>query len=138
VEGVAEPFVSAGKLVRGDDGKPITVQRYSDNLLLALLKMRRPPRRGSSARFVLPALHSVADAPSALAAIAAAVAAGAVTPSEAADLSRLVETYIKALHSQCALQSDVSSRDYSNDAVSAQERILAEIQQIAGYREPTS
>ena len=31
IEGVAEPLVSAGKLVRGDDGQPIMVQRYSDN-----------------------------------------------------------------------------------------------------------
>jgi hypothetical protein len=44
VEGVAGPLVSAGKLVRGDDGQPITVRRYSDNLLLALIKARRPPR----------------------------------------------------------------------------------------------
>ena len=27
IEGVAEPLVSAGKLVRGDDGQPIMVQR---------------------------------------------------------------------------------------------------------------
>src|SRR5690349_19315445 len=32
VEGVAEPLVSAGKLVRDDTGQPVTVQRYSDNL----------------------------------------------------------------------------------------------------------
>src|ERR1700758_103285 len=38
VEGIAEPLVSAGKLVRDDDGQPILVRRYSDNLLLALLK----------------------------------------------------------------------------------------------------
>ena len=35
LEGVPELLVSAGKLVRDDDGKPITVRRYSDNLLLA-------------------------------------------------------------------------------------------------------
>jgi hypothetical protein len=29
VEGVPEPLVSAGKLVRDDDGQPITVRRYS-------------------------------------------------------------------------------------------------------------
>src|SRR5262249_8510012 len=37
LEGVPEPLVSAGKLVRDDDGQPITIRRYSDNLLLALL-----------------------------------------------------------------------------------------------------
>jgi hypothetical protein len=97
IEGVAEPLVSAGKLVRGDDGQPITVRRYSDNLLLALLKARRLPRRERSVRFQLPALRSAADAASAMAALTAAVAAGEVTPGEAAELSRLVEAYTKAL-----------------------------------------
>jgi hypothetical protein len=41
IEGIGEPLVSAGKLIRGDDGQPIMVRRYSDNLLLALLKARR-------------------------------------------------------------------------------------------------
>jgi hypothetical protein len=97
LEGVPELLVSAGKLVRGDDGKPITVRRYSDNLLLALLKTRRPPRRERSVRFVLPALRSAADAPNAMAAIAAAVGTGEITPSEAAELARLVEAYIEAI-----------------------------------------
>src|SRR5215475_2456357 len=34
VEGVSEPLVSAGKLVRDDDGQRITVPRYSDKILL--------------------------------------------------------------------------------------------------------
>ena len=97
LEGVPEPLVSAGKLVRGDDGKPITVRRYSDDLLLALLKARRPPRLERSVRFVLPALHSAADAPNAMAAIAAAVSTGEISPAEAAELARLVEAYIEAI-----------------------------------------
>jgi hypothetical protein len=97
LEGVPEPLVSAGKLVRDDDGQPITVRRYSDNLLLALLKAHRPPRRERSVRFQLPALQSAADAPGAMASIAPAVATGAIIPSEAAELSRLVEGYIKAI-----------------------------------------
>jgi hypothetical protein len=95
VEGVAEPLVSAGKLVRDDNGQPVMVQRYSDNLLMALLKARRPPRR--LARCPLPALQSVADAPYAIVSIAAEVATGAITPSEAAELLRLVEAYLKAV-----------------------------------------
>ena len=39
--GVAEPVVSHGKLVRGDDGLPLTIQRYSDTLMCLLLKGRR-------------------------------------------------------------------------------------------------
>jgi hypothetical protein len=35
MEGVPEPLVSAGKLVRDDEGQPIVVRRYSDHLLLA-------------------------------------------------------------------------------------------------------
>jgi hypothetical protein len=97
IEGVAEPLVSAGKLVRGDDGQPLTVRRYSDNLLLALLKARRLPRRERSVRFQLPALRCAADAASAMAALAAGVAAGEVTPGEAAELSKLVGAFVAAL-----------------------------------------
>jgi hypothetical protein len=97
IEGVAEPLVSAGKLVRGDDGQPITVRRYSDNSLLALLRARRLSRRERSVRFQLPTLRSAAEAARAMAALTAGVAAGEVTPSEAAELSRLVEAYISAL-----------------------------------------
>ena len=53
MEGVPIPLVSAGKLVRDDNGQPIMVRRYSDNLLMALLKAHRLPRCGRSARFPL-------------------------------------------------------------------------------------
>jgi hypothetical protein len=97
VDGVPEPLVSAGKLVRDGDGQPISVRRYSDNLLMALLKARRRPRRERSWRFQLTALQSAADAARAIASITAAVAAGEITPGEAADLSKLVEAFVKAL-----------------------------------------
>jgi len=44
VDGVPEPLVSAGKVVRDDDGQPITIRRYSDALHTLLLKARRPDR----------------------------------------------------------------------------------------------
>jgi len=44
VVGVHEPLVSSGKVVRDDDGQPLAIRRYSDNLLLALLKARRPEK----------------------------------------------------------------------------------------------
>ena len=97
VEGVPEPLVSGGKLVRDDDGQPIMVRRYSDNLLVALMKARRPPPRERSVHVKFPALRSVADATDAMAAISEAVASGAITPGEAAELSRFVEAYIKAI-----------------------------------------
>jgi len=44
VDGVPEPLVSGGKLVRDDDGNPICVQRYSDQMLGLLLRARRPEK----------------------------------------------------------------------------------------------
>jgi hypothetical protein len=97
VEGVPEPLVSGGKIVRDDDGQPIAIRRYSDPLLLALLRAHRPSRRERSVRFALPALRSPADAAGAMASITAAVAGGEITPGEAAELSKLVEAYVKAI-----------------------------------------
>jgi hypothetical protein len=97
VEGVAEPLVSAGRIVRDDDGQPIAIRRYSDNLLLALLRAHRPPRRERAVRYRLPALQSASDAAGAMAAITAGVAAGDITPGEASELAKLVEAYVKAL-----------------------------------------
>jgi hypothetical protein len=97
LEGVPEPLVSAGKLVRDDDGQPIMIRRYSDNLLLALIKAGRPPPRERSVRVQFPALRSTADATDAMAAISDAVASGAITSGEAAVLSRFVEASIKAI-----------------------------------------
>ena len=124
IEGVAEPLVSAGKLVRGDDGQPIMVQRYSDNLLLSLLRARRLPRRERSVRFQLPALRSAADAASVMAALTAAVAIGEVTPSEASELSKLVEAYIKALEAHEFNQrlQTVEKRDAQTRALSPNSR----------------
>lgn len=48
VEGVPEPLVSAGRLVSDKDGQPIFLQRYSDQLLLALLRARRPEFRAQT------------------------------------------------------------------------------------------
>ena len=80
---------------RGHDS--IAIQRYSDPLLLALMRAHRPPRRERSVRFALPALRSAADAAGAMASITAPVAAGEITPGETADSSKLVEAYVKAL-----------------------------------------
>ena len=97
VEGVSEPLVSAGKIVRDDQGQPMMVRRYSDHLLAVLLRAHRPSRRERPVRFELPALQSAADAVGAMAAITAGVAAGELTPSEAAEFSKLVEAYVSAL-----------------------------------------
>jgi hypothetical protein len=44
VVGVPEPLLSGGKVVRDDDGLPIAIRRYSDTLMIALLKARRPEK----------------------------------------------------------------------------------------------
>jgi hypothetical protein len=44
VAGVQEALVSAGRVVRDDDGQPLAIRRYSDTLMLALLKARRPEK----------------------------------------------------------------------------------------------
>jgi hypothetical protein len=44
VDGVSEPLVSAGKLVRDENGNPMVIKRYSDNLLALLLRAHKPDR----------------------------------------------------------------------------------------------
>jgi hypothetical protein len=48
-------------------------------------------------QFTLPDLGSAGDAATAMAAIAKAVASGDVTPTEATDLARLIEIYVKTI-----------------------------------------
>lgn len=43
-EGVIEPVVVEGKVARDDDGNPMGLRRYSDLLLLALLRAENPER----------------------------------------------------------------------------------------------
>ena len=56
-----------------------------------------PARKGDSIAFELPSLGKAADAVTAAAKIVAAVAAGELAPSEAADLAKVVDVYVQAL-----------------------------------------
>ena len=56
-----------------------------------------PPRRDRPIQFTIPALNSTDDASKAMAAITAAAASGELTPSEAAELSGVIATYVKAI-----------------------------------------
>jgi Family of unknown function (DUF5681) len=56
-----------------------------------------PPRKDRPVSFTLPKIESAHDAAKATAAILAGVAHGQVTPSEAAEVGRLVETHVKTL-----------------------------------------
>jgi Family of unknown function (DUF5681) len=56
-----------------------------------------PPPKGRLAPFDMPKMETAQDAVKASAAIVAAVAAGEITPTEAAELSRVVENFAKTL-----------------------------------------
>jgi hypothetical protein len=56
-----------------------------------------PPRKDRHIQFALPKLETAADAVKASAALCEAVAHGDLTPSEAGELARLVEGYMKAV-----------------------------------------
>jgi hypothetical protein len=56
-----------------------------------------PPRRDRPVPFALPKLETAADAKTAAAAIVQAVAGGDLTPSEAGDLSKLLDNFTRVL-----------------------------------------
>ena len=56
-----------------------------------------PVRKNRPIEFVLPEIETIADAPKAMTAITAAVARGEITAADAADVSRLVETCVRAI-----------------------------------------
>ncbi len=59
-----------------------------------------PPCRDRPVHFTLPTLNSADDASKAMAAITAAVACGELTPIEAAELSSLVEVFVRAIEAR--------------------------------------
>jgi len=71
------------------EGNPVMLKVTLDRLA--------PPRRDRPVPFRLPKLTSAADAVKAVGAIVEAVAAGDLTPGEAAELGKLVEAYTKTL-----------------------------------------
>jgi Family of unknown function (DUF5681) len=56
-----------------------------------------PPRKDRPVTFVLPAINSTNDAAAAMSAILAAVSSGGVTPGEAAEVSKLIDTYVRVV-----------------------------------------
>ncbi|QRM32083.1 hypothetical protein JO965_21110 [Microvirga sp. VF16] len=63
-----------------------------------------PPRKDRPVMFALPKLETPADAVKASAALVEAVASGDLTPSEAEDLSRLVDRFIRAVEATDILE----------------------------------
>ena len=68
-----------------------------DPAMLKLAFERIVPRRARTAPLALPEINSAADLAPAMAAIARAAAAGTITPFDAAELARMVETALRAV-----------------------------------------
>ena len=84
----------AEKIVRA----VIEKAKQGDMIALRLcLERIVPPRRDRPVHFTIPAMNSADDASKAMATITTAVARGELTPVEAAELSRVVEAFVKAL-----------------------------------------
>jgi hypothetical protein len=63
-----------------------------------------PPQKDRPVAFALPKLEAAADAVKATAALAQAVATGDLTPREAAELSKLVDGFTKAVEQHDVVQ----------------------------------
>jgi hypothetical protein len=78
--------------------KAIEKAKDGDGIALRMcLERIVPPRKDRPVSFNLPPIKTAADALTATGALVAAVAAGDITPSEAAELSKLIEAYVKSL-----------------------------------------
>jgi hypothetical protein len=56
-----------------------------------------PPRKDRPVTFEFPMINSIAEAATTMSSILTAVAAGEITPAEASEISKLVDTYVKAV-----------------------------------------
>jgi Family of unknown function (DUF5681) len=89
------------KLLEGDAeaivGRAISMAK-SGNIAAIRICMERlaPARRNDVIEFEIPPLGKAADTVAAAAAIVAAVAAGDLAPSEAADLAKVIDVYVRA------------------------------------------
>jgi hypothetical protein len=86
--------------------KVIKKAKQGDMIALRLCLDRIvPPRRGRPLHLAIPALNSPDDAGRAMAAITTAMASGDLTATEAAELARLIEAYVKVIET-----SDIERR----------------------------
>jgi hypothetical protein len=81
--------------------KCIDLAKAGDTTCIRLVMERvLPPRKDRPVSLVLPKLETAGDAVTVTAALFAAVAAGEVTPSEAGELSKMVQTFVQAVETQ--------------------------------------
>jgi hypothetical protein len=58
-------------------------------------------------RFTLPPIESAKDAASTMSSVLSAVAAGELTPAEASEISKIIDTYVRAVEtSELAIRLD--------------------------------
>jgi hypothetical protein len=76
--------------------KLVELALEGDPAMLRLAVERIVPRRARTRPFPLPEINSAADLVPAMAAIACAAAEGVITPFDAAEMARLVETALRA------------------------------------------
>src|SRR5215217_9236345 len=94
--------VAAETLLEGEaeaiTRKAIELAKQGDGPALRLCMDRiYPARKDRPVRFALPPIERAADAVASHAALVGAVARGDLTPSEASELSKLVEGYVRAV-----------------------------------------
>jgi hypothetical protein len=77
--------------------KLVELALEGDPAMLRLAVERIVPRRARTHPFPLPEINSAADLAPAMAVIARAAAEGAITPFDAAELARMVETALRAI-----------------------------------------
>jgi hypothetical protein len=86
--------------------KAIELAKAGDMQALRLCMDRlAPPRKDRSVTFELPPIETLEDLPKATRARMAAVATGELTPSEAAELGKLVDAHVRAIE-----VTDISKR----------------------------
>lgn len=88
LDGEAEALVRI-VIEKAKQGDMIALRLCVDRIL--------PPRRDRPVYFAIPELNSADEASKAMAAITTALAYGELTPTEAAELSRVIESYVKAI-----------------------------------------
>jgi hypothetical protein len=79
--------------------KVVEMALAGDTVALKLcLERIYPARKDRAVRFALPPITSARDAADIAAAVTKAVADGQITPSEAGEIGKLIEAYVKAYH----------------------------------------
>ena len=74
-----------------------------------------PARKDRPVKFALPPINSPRDAADIAVAVAKAVAAGEITPNDASEFAKVIDTYVKAFHT-AELNERVARLDQLSDA----------------------